>query len=139
MIRFREEAPVYARRTKLMAAAQRSSERRQRENDAPRLRESVPTLESLQLELVEHAGTNTTAHRKHVVVASAPALFLIPCGDKECRDGGHDITHEVMRSLQQKSAQISGEHVCEGQVGSAPCTRRLQYQTRAIYLNPEQT
>jgi hypothetical protein len=130
---------VYARRTKIMAAAQRSSERRQRENDAPRLRESVPALASLQIELVEHAGTSTTAHRKHVVIANAPALFEIPCGDKECRDGGHDITREVMRSLQQHSAQVSGEHVCEGQVGSAPCTRRLEYQTRAVYLRPEPT
>jgi hypothetical protein len=124
---------MYARRTKITAAQQRSSERRKREDDAPRLRDDVPQLVSLQIEMTEHAGTSTTKHRRHVVVASAPSLFVVPCGDKDCEDGGHDITAEVMRSLRQGKAHIEGEHNCEGQVGSAPCTRRLQYQTSAEY------
>jgi hypothetical protein len=128
---------MYARRMKTLAAAQRSNERRQREDAAPRLRDSVPSLVSLYIDLVEQTGTSTNAHRKHVVLASAPALFVIPCGDKACSDGGHDITHDVMRSLRQERAEATGEHVCEGQVGSAPCTRRLQYQTSAVFRRPE--
>jgi hypothetical protein len=124
---------VYARRTKSLAAAQRSLERKKREDDAPRLRESIPELVSLQIEMTEHAGTTTTKHKKHVVIANAPALFFVPCGDKDCVDGGHDITNEIMRSLHQGALQTDGEHACEGQVGSAPCARRLQFQTNATY------
>jgi hypothetical protein len=127
---------MYARRMESLAAARRSSERKEREAAAPRLRDSVPLLASLHIDMVEQAGTSTNAHRKHVVVASAPALLDIPCGDKACRDGGHDITSEVMRSLRQSKARMSGEHVCGGQVGSASCSRTLHYHTNAAYLQP---
>ena len=129
---------MYAMRTKTRAAAERSNARKQREDEAPRLRDSVSAILSLEIELVEDAGTSSTKHRKHVVIASAPALFLIPCGDKECRDGGHDITLEVMRSLQQGSGQVTGEHFCQGQVGTLPCSRKLQYQTFAVFRCPEE-
>ena len=124
---------MYARRMKSRAAAQRSIARRQREDGAPRLRDSVSALLSLEIELVEDAGTSSTKHRKHVVIASAPALFLIPCGDQECRDGGYDITMEVMSSLQQGRGHVAGEHFCQGQLGTVPCSRRLQYQTCAVF------
>ena len=124
---------MYARRMKTMAAAQRASERKKREDDAPRLRDGVPDLVSLQIEVVEHNGTSTMKHRKHVVVAIAPALFWIACGDKECNDGGHDITAEIMRALRQKKTQLTGEHACDGQTGSVACARTIQYEMSAAY------
>jgi hypothetical protein len=124
---------MYARRMKSMAAAQRATERRKREDEAPRLRDSVPDLVSLQIEVTEHSGTSTMKHRKHVVIGIAPALFWIACGDKECNDGGHDITADIMRGLRQKQVQLAGEHACEGQTGSIACARTIQYEMSAVY------
>src|SRR6201995_5963313 len=82
-------------------AAERAQARRELENSAPRPATEVPTLLTLKLDLEEHEGTSRRPeqnHIRHIVVASAPALFMVPCGDSRCKDGGHDITREVMRS-----------------------------------------
>lgn len=128
---------MYARRVKSLAAAQLSSERRQREDQAPRLLERVPGLVSLQLEFVEDVAASTTKHRKHVIVARAPALFFVPCGDKTCVGGGHDITEEVMQSLHDGHTRVAGQHVCGGQAGTVPCSGRLRYETSAVFRTTE--
>jgi hypothetical protein len=118
---------------KANAAAQRSSDRRQREDDALRLRAVVPALATLQIEVVEESGSGSTKHRKHIVVERAPALFDIVCGDPRCEHGGHDITHEVMRALHGAQHTSESSHDCAGSTGSAPCTRRISYRVYATY------
>ena len=118
------------------AAAQRSAERREREDRAPRLAAEVPTLTSLKLQIEESSGGAPVAEPKHVkrvVVEHAPALFLLPCGDSRCNDGGHDVTFSIMRSLRDKETSFSGEDTCEGSVGSARCGRTLHYEATAEY------
>ena len=124
---------MYASRKRTLAAAQRSMERKKREDEAPRLRDLVPNLTALQIEVVEDAGTTTAKHKRHVVVERAPALFVVACGDKDCEDGGHDITNEVMRSLRAGQTLTEGEHACDGKTGSAQCTRRIRYEIAAPY------
>src|SRR6186713_2459061 len=70
-------------------AAGRMAERRKRETEAPRLATMVPTLEKLRLEVQEHSSSISRpehTHTRHVVVASAPALFVLPCHDTQCKD-----------------------------------------------------
>jgi hypothetical protein len=116
-------------------AAQRFAERRRREDAAPRLRTEVPGLVSLNLELTEQ-GAETTAAMKHlrrVVVESAPALFEIPCLDPACLDGGHDLTHSIMRALRARASTFEGEDACHGSVRTAACGRVLRYAVVATY------
>ena len=114
-------------------AAQRSADRRQREDDAPRLKLQVPSLATLKIAVIEEQTGVNSKHIKHVVVASAPALFVFPCGDDVCVDGGHDVTNEVMRVLRNKVKQATGDSKCEGMTGSAPCSRRITYELTATY------
>ena len=117
-------------------AAERFAERRRREEEAPRLTTEIPTLESLRLEVQERRSGGTvveSTHVRRVVVERAPALFVLPCHDTSCKDGGHDITHEIMRSLRQRQLNFAGEHPCNGQVGSAECRRVLVYTGLATY------
>ena len=91
-------------------ASQRFAERRKREDDAPRLKAVVPELEALALEVNEHRGASAIGGSKHlrrVVVEHAPALFVLSCGDPSCKDGGHDITAEVLRHLRQHETDFS--------------------------------
>jgi len=118
------------------AAAQRSAERRQREDDAPRLREEVPELLRLSLEIEERAEGSAALqqkHTRHIVVDHAPALFLIPCGDPKCEDGGHDVTYAIMRSLRGRETEFTGEDGCSGSLGAGACRRILYYQAAAEY------
>jgi hypothetical protein len=113
--------------------AQRFAERRRREDDAPRLHEQVPNLVSLKLEIEDRSGVGGTTHTRRVVVAQAPALFLVPCGDPRCMDGEHDLTTMVMRALRQQETAFKGQDECRGSVGPSACSRVLHFDAVAEY------
>ena len=117
-------------------AAQRFADRRKREDEAPRLSTEIPKLDSLRLEVEERRSGGVVAEASHIrriVVDSAPALFMLSCGDPSCKEGGHDVTHSIMRALQSGATRFEGEDVCTGQIGSATCQRVLHYVGIAIY------
>jgi hypothetical protein len=127
---------MYGNASKSHAAAQRSAERRKREDEAPRLSAEVPRLTSLRIEVVEHVPNGTTKHVK-LVVDRAPALFVIACGDGTCQEGGHDITREVISALRSQRPEYLGDSSCTGSTGSAPCTRTISYRVAAAYSGPQ--
>jgi hypothetical protein len=111
-------------------------ERRQRENDAPRLREEVRQLVSLALEIDEYRGAGTflaARHTRRIVVEHAPALFEIPCTEERCKGGGYDLTYQIMRALKARCTLFDGQEACPGQLGSGECGRTLRYTARASY------
>jgi hypothetical protein len=117
-------------------AAQRFAERRKREDEAPRLSAEVPRLQSLRLEIEERNEAGPVAeptHVRRVVVANAPAMFLLPCGDARCKDGGHDITHAVVRHLRAGEPRFEGQDACAGSLGSGQCSRVLHFVGIATY------
>ena len=116
--------------------AARFAERRRREDEAPRLNTEIPKLETLKLEVeARRSGSvvSEASHIRRIVVDNAPALFMLPCGDPSCRDGGHDITHPVMYALRAGQTTFDGEDTCHGQTGSATCSRILHYVGKATY------
>jgi hypothetical protein len=113
--------------------AQRFAERRRREDDAPRLREQVPRLIGLRLDIEDHVGVGGSTHTRRVVIDRAPALFLVPCGDPRCADGEHDLTTSVMRALRIGETSFHGEDECRGSVGSSACSRVLRFDAVAEY------
>jgi hypothetical protein len=118
------------------AAAQRFTDRRQREDAAPRLATKVPDLTSLCLAVEERSESNSVSQPKHlrrIVVGSAPALFFVPCGDANCIEGGHDVTAGIMYSLLRREMAFQGEDKCYGSLGPSPCLRVLHYHAVAEY------
>ena len=118
-----------------LEATRRFAERRERENSAARLLAEVPDLVSLDLSLSESRGemAGGVTHVRHIVVGSAPALFEIPCGDPSCKEGGHDLTYEIVRALRQRATESDGRDTCNGSVGSASCGRDLHFRAIAVY------
>jgi hypothetical protein len=116
--------------------AQRFAERRKREDDSPRLTAEIPRLKTLRLEIEERTDSRPVAepmHVRRVVVEHAPALFVLPCGDARCKDGGHDITHGVMRALRAGETRFEGEDACSGSLGTGQCSRVLHFIAIATY------
>jgi hypothetical protein len=123
-------------RTRNFEAAQRAADRRKREDDADRLAAVVPALDSLRLDIEERRGgvaLPESTHIKRVSVPHAPALFEIPCLDSWCKDGGHDVTHEILQALRSGATEFEGEHGCSGRSGAADCQRVLRYVGVATY------
>jgi hypothetical protein len=117
-------------------ASERFAERRRREDEAPRLKEVVPAIRTLRLEVEEHRGSSAVAETKHVrivMVDRGPALFVLPCGDSECRDGGHDITSDVMDRLRRGVTEFVVEDRCFGRVRDVPCGRVVRVIATASY------
>ena len=117
-------------------AALRYAERRQREDEAPRLGAEVPELVSLSLEIEERSdaiGMPAPKHVRRVVVANAPALFLVACGDPHCDSPGHDVTSTIMRALRSRQTTFKGEDQCRGSLNTGLCTRVVQFEATAAY------
>jgi hypothetical protein len=121
---------------KFNAAAERFNERRRREDEAPRLSKEIPELDSLEFSVEEMSGGVVDPQQRYVrkiVVEHAPALFLVPCGDPRCTDGGHDVTLAVMRALRGRQTEFEGTDDCPGTLGSANCRRVVRYHATAEY------
>src|SRR5204863_71695 len=91
------------------------------------LRSAAPFLSKCMSPVAE------SSHMRRVVGANAPALFVLPCGDPACREGGHEITDLVMRPLRAHDERFEGQHACNGQTGTAPCTPVLHFVAVATY------
>jgi len=116
-------------------ASLRFEGRRQREDDAPRLLDEVPRLESLRVEFEEFIQGGTVplfTHTRIVVVARAPAMFEVPCSEAAC-DGVHRLTHELLRGLRSSHEQLHGESQCLGVRNNETCRRRMHYTALARY------
>lgn len=116
-------------------AAERFAERRRREDEAPRLHTRVPALASLRLEVEERRPASPVVDSRHMrhIVDTAPALFMLPCGDPACKNGGHDMTDAILRGLSAGSKRIEVEDVCTGDIGTAQCGRILKVTAIATY------
>jgi hypothetical protein len=115
--------------------ALRFTERRRREDDAPRLRDQVPSLVTLQLEVEDCSGiVAETRYTRRIVVDRPPALFLVPCSDPRCMGDEHDLTADVMRALRSRETAFHGEDACGGTVGPGVCSRVLRFDALATYL-----
>lgn len=117
-------------------ASIRYTERRRREDEAPRLSELFPKLESLRLDVSERRANVPLAEAgyiRRIVVEHAPALFLLPCGDSSCKEGGHDITHAILSALRAGSGRFEGHDACSGNIGSSQCSRELMFVGTATY------
>lgn len=116
-------------------AAQRFSARRQREEEAERLHASVPKLATLRFDISEGRGSTQSdpKHSRIIPVAYAPALFVFTCADPSCKEGGHDLTHAILRGLQSQSGTFDLEDRCYGSIGSAECGRVMHVHVTATY------
>jgi len=125
-----------ARPRHLSEAAIRAQARREREDGAPRLKSEVPHVTSLHLEIEERHGTVPIAgaHIRRIVVDHAPALFVLPCGERSCQDGGHDLTRPIMAALRSKTATITGDDDCSGYLPNGErCGTTVHYVMVAGY------
>jgi len=114
----------------------RRSERWQREDDAPRLKATVPELKSLKFEideLLESRAIPGMKRVRHIMVDQAAALFEIPCSDTKCEEGGHDVTEQVLGALRAGEKEFEGTDACHGQASEGPCKRVLAFKGMAEY------
>jgi hypothetical protein len=114
---------------------QRTLERRQREDDAPRLHALVPRLRALDIAFSEGEGGAFASidHVRHVVVARAPALFEQRCANPSCKGGEHQFTSELVAGLRRDEARIEGEDRCLAPMGASSCQWVLKYVATARY------
>lgn len=117
-------------------AAKRAQQRRAREDSAPRLQQKVPRLAALKLFIKEWPfgeEAHEVSYTKLVVVDRAPALFVIPCADRACKEGGHDLTRRIIRALRDGKTEFTGKHECAGDIAGSECPLVLTFEAEASY------
>lgn len=122
-------------RKKRTNAGVTADQRRERENQAPRLHDEIPVLRDLTITVEESTrdGVGVTTHKRRIVVGSAPAYFEIACSDRDCLEGGFDITDTLMRAMRSGKPRIEGQVSCSGTVGEAPCSHTITFAAEASY------
>ncbi len=117
-------------------AAKEAVARRQREDDAPRLKDVAGHVTSLKFAIEETQDGIELAEVKHtrrIVLDHASARFEFACTEAKCEGGGHDITRDVLDGLEARKAEFGGKHACTGATEHAPCTRVLIFEAEAEY------
>jgi hypothetical protein len=115
---------------------ERRIQRIEREDAAGKLLERVPDLADLSIAIHEARPggcTSDTHYIRRVVLASAPALFEVPCSDTHCEDGGYDVTHEILHALVSRRPHAEGHQTCRGRCGPIDCGRSLRWVITAKY------
>lgn len=113
--------------------------RHEREDAAGKLLQKVPDLASLSLAIHEvrpDGWASDAQYIRRVVVEHAPALFEMPCSYAYCKDGGYDVTREILDALSSHKARFEGECACRGSCGTSDCARILRYVATATYRPP---
>lgn len=128
--------PFGNRREKALLLEERRVQRAQREGAAGKLLTQAPDLTSLSLSIREtrpDGCVGDTEYLRRVVLEHAPALFEVPCAYRECKDGGYDVTREILHALAGHLTRFEGEQPCRGRFGAHECTRVLHYAGTATY------
>jgi hypothetical protein len=112
---------------------QENTDRREREQSAPRLQASFPQLLGLRIEVAEYSQIACFKYKKCIHVGSAPALFELRCNDERCTHGGYVLTHHVCGALRARETRSHGDLSCDGTTGKAYCGRRIHYELFADY------
>jgi hypothetical protein len=110
-------------------------EQRRREDAAPRLIQVVPTLTSLRLHFDDEQELGkpaTLPFTRHIVVATGPALFSVPCLEPQCT-GVHELTEVILSDLRRAQTRGAGVSACQGKVGDVACVRSLTYVYEATF------
>jgi hypothetical protein len=117
-------------------AMQRTADRRDREKQADRLVDRIPNLKSLLIRIAEkdvgRPGMEVM-YTKYIPVDRAPALFDIPCCERTCRGGGHDLTYEMLQALRSGRTKFEGNDRCAGSVREGGCPFELHFVAEATY------
>ncbi len=123
-------------------AFQRTIERKRKQDAARRLRDAVPSLLELELDVREVRGNlpgHEVHHKRVVIVDRAPALFEFACSDRGCEEGGHDVTEVVLQELARGTLIFSGVHRCGGHAREGNCDYELRFEAQASYRAATQT
>ena len=125
-----------AARRKNIEREERLLLRTERESAAGKLLEKIPDLTSLSVavhELRPDGRVSAVQYIRRIVVEHAPALFEMPCSYSNCKDGGYDVTREILDGLVAQKARFEGEGACRGSCGTGDCARLLRFVATAMY------
>ncbi len=115
----------------------RHAQRMAREDSAGKLVALAPDLKELYISIDETQRSGSaiggTRYIRRVVLASAPALFELPCSDPKCEDGGYDVTDEILSALASHRKVFEGQRSCPGRSSTHDCGRILRYVATATY------
>ena len=137
----------------------RKRSRKQREQDqrawlrqqemlaAGHFKERFPELNELVVEYRKYtdAGPHCpTSSGKWVFGPDSTALVRDRCDQRECVDGGFNLTDEIMQMLRSRKLERKGKLTCMGwqdeeRIGKYHCLYQLEYTAKATYNEPTGT
>ena len=118
--------------------------RQQETLNAGCFKDRFPELKELTVEYQKYtdAGPHCpTSSGKWVFGPGSIALIRDRCDQRECVNGGFDLTNEIMQMLRSRELERKGKLICRGwqdeeRIGQYHCHYVLEYKAKAIYHEP---
>ena len=105
---------VYAKKNSAKA------EMRQRKLDAGFVRDRFPEVEGIVVSMAyQQKGMQKSLNRVINFFPDSSALFVIDCLNKDCVDGGFDLTRVITAMIIDRRERAKGDLSCEGEGPSA--------------------
>ena len=100
--------------------------------------EAFPEIESICIEYVETGEMPAnTGERKGRITEKSRVPSRLPCSNKNCKDGGFNIEHELRMMVLQKLETSEGSLSClgheKGRNNAALCSNFLKFKITARY------
>ncbi len=95
-------------------------EKQQRKLDAGFLHVQYPEVAGIVVNMTyNQTGIQKSLCRVINFLPDSSALFRIDCLNKECVDGGFDLTHIITGMIKNRKKSVKGNLICEGDFPSA--------------------
>lgn len=108
-------------------------ERQQQKLDAGRVSASFPEVESIVISMMyNQTGVQKSLPRTINFFPGSYALFKVDCLNKECFEGGFDLTRLITGMIRNRKASAKGELSCEGN-GPSPDHSAIAYEVVIQY------
>lgn len=105
---------VYAKRNSAKA------EMRQRKLDAGFVKDRFPEVEGIVVSMAyQQRGMQKSLNRVVNFFPDSSALFVVDCLNKDCVNGGFDLTRVITAMIRHRKEKAKGDLSCEGEGPSA--------------------
>ncbi|MEJ2695533.1 MAG: hypothetical protein P8013_02690 [Candidatus Sulfobium sp.] len=95
-------------------------ERRQQKVDAGLVKERFPEVAAIVVNMTyNQRGLQKSLPRVVNFFPDSSALFIIDCLNKDCVDGGFDLTQIITATIIDRRKSVKGDLCCEGEGPSA--------------------
>ena len=108
---------------------------------AGKLKDRCPALKEIKIDYQKYTDAgphDPSSSGSRLFCPDSIALIRDPCDQRECVNGGFDLTEEMLDMVRSRQSERSGKKTCQGwqdeeRIGQFHCLHEFEYTAKAVY------